>query len=89
MKPRYILLNPRFLAGYFVVKRLSGGSISGGWTITKYEVIYPQDIDITTKTLLDRTIRGDGRSLKGTIYKKEKFHENPSGIITDIFETIS
>lgn len=88
MKPKYILLSPRNLDGYFVVKRLSGGSAGGGWTITKYEVLYPQEIDTAAKRRLDFSIRGDGRSLKGTIYSKDKFHDHPGGIIKDVFEKV-
>lgn len=89
VKPRYILLNPKNLQGYFIVKRTSGGSVSGGWTITEYEVIYPQEIDAETKRSLRRHIKGDGRSVLPTIYKKERFYEKENGIIKDIFEKIT
>lgn len=86
MKPKYTLLKFRNLDGCFVIKRLSGGYISGGITITKYEVVYPRNIDMTTKRFLSYQIKGDGRSTKGTIFRKEKFHDSPRGIFKDLFE---
>lgn len=86
MKPKYTLLKFRNLDGYFVIKRLSGGYMSGGMTITKYDVLYPHELDITTKRFLSYNIKGDGRSMKGTIFKKEKFHNHIGGIFKDLFE---
>lgn len=85
MKSKYILLTFRNLDGYFVIKRLSGGYISGGMTITKYEIVYPENVDSITKRFLNFNIKGDGRSTKGTIFKKQKFHDNLRGIFKDLF----
>lgn len=92
MKPKYILLKPSSLNGYFVVKRLSGGYISGGMTITKYEVVYPEDMSddaigiSRAAARLRFKIKGDGRSTKGTIFKKERFHDHIGGVFKDLFK---
>ena len=85
MKPKYALLTFRNLDGYFVIKRLSGGYISGGMTITKYEVLYPRELDSKTQRRMRFAIKGNGTSVKGTIFKKEKFHDSLRGIFKDLF----
>ena len=87
MKPRYIIIRPRRFGGkFFIIERLSGGSVSGRSTITKYNVLYPKEIDQETSRRLRFEIKGDGRSTKGTLYKKERLHEHLSGVIVDLFE---
>lgn len=94
MKPKYILLKPSDtrLNSIVVIKRLSGGYISGGMTITKYEVVYPEDISDSAMNLsnfsgrLRFQIKGDGRSTKGTIFKKERFHDHIGGVFKDLFK---
>ena len=86
VKPKYALLKFRNLDGLFVIRRNSGGYISGGMTITKYDVLYPENIDQKTRRTLNFNIKGDGRSTKGTIFKKDKFHNDIRYIIKDLFE---
>ena len=76
----------RNLDGYFVIKRLSGGYISGGMTITKYEVVYPKELSQENSRRLRFSIKGDGRATKGTIFKKEKFHNSLRGVFEDLFK---
>lgn len=92
MKPKYALLKFKSLNGYFVIKRLSGGYAHGGMTITKYEVLYPKDMSdkaIGVSRAAERlrfAIKGNGSSVKGTIFKKDKFHDSLRGIFKDLFE---
>lgn len=87
MKPKYMLLKyGGHLKGYYVIKRLSGGSVVGRKTITKYEILYPIDLDPRTKRFIRYEILGDGRSRKGTLYKTENLHDSLRGIFKDLFE---
>jgi hypothetical protein len=85
MKPKYILLTFKNLDGYYVIKRLSGGYISGGMTITKYEVLYPRELDRETQKRVRFEIKGDGRGTKGTIFKKSRFRDSLRGVFKDLF----
>ena len=86
MKPKYMLTKFRNLDGYYVIKRISGGYISGGATITKYEIIYPYEVDKETQRRIRFNIKGNGTSVKGTIFKKEKLHDNLREIFKDLFD---
>lgn len=86
MKPKYALLKFRNLNGFFLIKRLSGGYTNGGMTVTKYEILYPKELDSTTKRFLNYNIKGNGSSVKGTIFKKDKFHDDIRYIIKGLFE---
>lgn len=81
-----MLIKPKRLDNFFIIERLSGGSISGGSTITRYNILYPENVDHKTRRYLDFEIRGDGRARKGTIYKKTKLHDHLGGVIADLFE---
>lgn len=85
MKPKYLLTTFRGLDGYYVIKRLSGGYVSGGMTITKYEVIYPKNLDNKTEKALRFEIKGNGTSVKPTIFKKEMF-DNLRGIFKGLLK---
>ncbi|MFW6281987.1 MAG: hypothetical protein ACOC1O_04250 [bacterium] len=85
MKPKYMLTKFRNLDGYYVIKRISGGYTGGGATITKYEVVYPLELDGETQRRIRFNIKGNGTSVKGTIFKKEKLHNNLRGVFKDLF----
>ena len=90
MKPKYMLIKPKRLDknldSFFVIERLSGGYISGRATITKFNILYPENVDPKTRRFLNFEIKGDGRSRKGTLYKKERLHDHLGGVIADLFE---
>lgn len=54
-------------------------------TITKYEILYPCELDRETQRRVRFQIKGNGTSVKGTIFKKEKFHDSLKGIFKDLF----
>ena len=87
MKPKYMIKKFRNLNGYYVIKRISGGYTSGGFiTITNYEILYPEDIDNETRRKIRFAIKGNGTSVRGTIFKKEKLHNNLRNIFKDLFD---
>lgn len=85
MKPKFILLTFRDLDGYYVIKRLSGGSSIGRKTITNYEILYPSNLDQQKKRMIRYRILGDGRVRKGTLYSPNKLHDSLRGVFKDLF----
>jgi hypothetical protein len=93
MKPKYLLFKSRsYSLGEMpiIIKRLSGGTKHSRYTVTKYELIYPdpEEIDEKTKRVIDRDIRGDGRSTGKTLYKKDSFCDTQNCLIKKIFEKV-
>ncbi|MFW6028782.1 MAG: hypothetical protein ACOCRO_00865 [Halanaerobiales bacterium] len=85
MKSKYMITKFRNLDDYYVIKRISGGYTGGGATITNYDILYPENIDNETKRRIRFNIKGNGKSVKGTIFKKEKLYDNLRGVFKDLF----
>lgn len=88
MKEKYVLINFKNLDGLYLIKRITGGTVANGYTIKKYEIVYPEKstLDARTIRLIKQNIRGDGNTTLPTAYKKEKFSTDIYGIIKSVFE---
>lgn len=83
VKLRYVLF--KHGDNYYIIKRITGGSTVGRYTIKEYEIVYPTEVQEDVRKKFKRIIRGYGNTLP-TAFNKKKFTLDLNGIVKNIFE---